>query len=222
MTTSIDTAVKKPATPRRRGPARDHRATDRLLEAAEQLFGTYGLDGVSLRQIQIAAGSGNNFAVQYHFGDVAGLVRALLENRMPAVDARQAELLDHAEADGHLQDNHALLSAFFTPLLDQRNSHGERSYARFISALLRGKDGDAHCRALFHLTPTTGRIMTLLQSANPHLSSAMLSERLRLLSAMVCNSVYNRLDTQGGTAGEGALVADALAMAAAALAVPPA
>jgi len=51
---------------------------DRLIEAAEALYGRHGLEGVSLRQISFSAGTGNNYAVQYHFGGVAGLIRAIL------------------------------------------------------------------------------------------------------------------------------------------------
>lgn len=207
-----------------RPPAPRGASVDRLLEAAEVLFGRHGIAGVSLRQIQLAAGSGNKFAVQYHFGSPAGLVQALLAKRMPAVDALQADLLTKLEAQGRLGDCRALLDIFLRPLVDQRNAAGERSYARFIAALLRDGDGAEHCRRLFHLTPTTYRILEHLQAANPHLSADVLGERMRLLSGMVFNSVYNRLDRD--VAADAAALAsgidDALDMAAAALAVRPA
>lgn len=196
--------------------ARDRTAVDRLLEEAECLFGKHGMDGVSMRQIQLAAGSSNNFVVQYHFGGIAGLVQAILERRMPTVDARQATLLAGIEADGRADDTRTLIDALFRPLLEEVNMRGERSYARFISALLRSPEGRAHCRTLFHLTPTTGRLIDLLQAANPHVPLPLLEERLRLLSGMVYTSVFNRLDA------DVLVIDDALDIAAAGLVVVPA
>lgn len=192
-----------------------------MLESAERLFGDHGLDGVSLRQIGAAAGSGNNYAVQYHFGDAAGLVQAILARRMPAVDARQATLLADAEAHGRTRDTRVLIDIFFRPLLEQRNTAGERSYARFLSALLRSPEGMRHCKALFHLTPMTARILALLHVANPDVPPGLLDERLRLSSIMVCVSVFNRLAPTVDCALDDALIDDALDMAAAALGSPP-
>jgi AcrR family transcriptional regulator len=53
---------------------------ERLIRAAESLFAERGLDAVSLREILAAAEVGNSSAVQYHFGDRSGLVRAVLAN----------------------------------------------------------------------------------------------------------------------------------------------
>src|SRR5881394_607948 len=68
----------------------------RILEAAEQLFAEFGIEGVSLRQIAAAAGQRNTSAVAYHFGSKAGLVAALYEWRMSPINARRLELLGAA------------------------------------------------------------------------------------------------------------------------------
>ena len=171
-----------------------------------------------MRQVQLAAGSSNKFAVQYHFGGVDGLVGAILSKRMPAVDARQAELLAGLEAHGVADDVRALLEAFLRPLLEQVSSDGERAYARFISALLRSAKGEHYCVELFHLTPTTGKILTLLRGALPSLPAGILEERVRLLSGMVCSSVFNRVAAVDGAVADADLIRDALDMAAAGLA----
>ena len=73
---------------------------DRILSAAEELFAARGLDAVSLREINRAAGAGSAVAVQYHFADRAGVVRGIVDKHRPAIDtARHAEL-DRLEADG--------------------------------------------------------------------------------------------------------------------------
>ena len=76
-------------------PTNETRAN--LLTAAEQLFATRGVEGVSLREIARSAGAKNVIAVQYHFADRDGVLRALLDKHLPAVDARRHALLDIAE-----------------------------------------------------------------------------------------------------------------------------
>src|SRR6478736_10024211 len=64
----------------------------RLLDAAEQLIGERGIDGVSLRAINAEAGS-NVAAAHYHFGSKESLVRAVLARRMSVLaEERYARL----------------------------------------------------------------------------------------------------------------------------------
>ena len=72
---------------------------ERLIEAAERLFAEHGIDAVSLREINRESGARNAIAVQYHFTDRAGVVRAILDKHMPDVEARRHAMLDQYEAD---------------------------------------------------------------------------------------------------------------------------
>src|SRR3546814_11888057 len=65
-----------------------------MLQAAEDCFGEHGIDAVSLRQIAIAAGQGNTAAVQYHFGSKEGLLEAIFQHRLPAIDPRRKALIE--------------------------------------------------------------------------------------------------------------------------------
>ncbi|MEU5883429.1 helix-turn-helix domain-containing protein [Spirillospora sp. NPDC047279] len=73
---------------------------DRLVEAALRLYAERGLDAVSLREINQAAGARNATAVQYHFADRAGIIKAIFARHVPEVDARRHALLDVHEASG--------------------------------------------------------------------------------------------------------------------------
>ena len=64
-----------------------------LLDTAERLFAQQGINGASMREIALAANQRNNGVTQYHFGDKAGLVRAVFERRAATVNARRLELL---------------------------------------------------------------------------------------------------------------------------------
>ncbi|MFA1551275.1 TetR/AcrR family transcriptional regulator [Actinomadura chokoriensis] len=70
---------------------------ERLLDAAEALYAARGVDAVSLREILQEAGARNATAVQYHFGDRAGVLRAIFARHAPDVEARRHALLDAYE-----------------------------------------------------------------------------------------------------------------------------
>ncbi|MFD8533133.1 TetR family transcriptional regulator [Streptosporangium canum] len=72
---------------------------ERLIAAAEELFSTRGIGAVSLNEIVRAAGARNATALQYHFGDRAGLLRAVLDKHARDVDERRHAMLDAYELD---------------------------------------------------------------------------------------------------------------------------
>ena len=87
---------------------------DRLVTAAERLFAERGIDAVSLREISRAADSRNVIALQYHFTDRAGVVRAILEKHLPDVEANRQAVLDEYEAGP--PDLRLLASALVRPM----------------------------------------------------------------------------------------------------------
>lgn len=88
---------------------------DKIIQAAEQLFAARGIDGVSLREINRAAGQSNTGAVQYHFGDRDTLVRAVIDKHRRDTEPRRHALLDQYEATG-ADDLRALAAALVLPL----------------------------------------------------------------------------------------------------------
>lgn len=79
---------------RARGRREGSDAPSELLAAAERLFAERGIEGASLREITREANQRNTTALQYHFGDRDGLVRALVVKHMRTVAVRRAALLD--------------------------------------------------------------------------------------------------------------------------------
>jgi AcrR family transcriptional regulator len=90
-------------------------AREQLVRAGERLFASRGIDGVSLREINRAAGQRNTTALQYHFGDRDGLVRAIVEKHRADTEPRRHALLDRYEVDDD-NDLHTLASALVLPL----------------------------------------------------------------------------------------------------------
>lgn len=107
---------------------------DDLIAAAEVLYAERGIDGVSLREINAAAGARNASAVQYHFGDRQGLLRAILAKHRPAVEASRHQLLDRCDASG-AADLRSLSAALVHPLADLLPIPGGPGYLQVVSDL---------------------------------------------------------------------------------------
>src|SRR5262249_49412259 len=75
-------------------PRRGDDTRNRILDAAEQLYGSLGVANVSLRQIRIASKQRNDGAVQYHFGDREGIIRALNQRHLPNIGEIATEVVD--------------------------------------------------------------------------------------------------------------------------------
>lgn len=65
-----------------------------LIGAAERLFAQRGIEAVSLREVTRAANQRNTTALQYHFKDRDGLLRALLRKHIETVAVRRTAMLD--------------------------------------------------------------------------------------------------------------------------------
>ncbi|WP_018179392.1 TetR/AcrR family transcriptional regulator [Jongsikchunia kroppenstedtii] len=108
---------------------------DRLLAAAEDLYAARGVDGVSLREIQRASGVKNAAAMQYHFGDRAGLLTALLDRHNRDIEQRRHALLDSYEAAG-VSDIRAVAEALVLPVAAKLSDDGGDAYLRIYADLL--------------------------------------------------------------------------------------
>jgi AcrR family transcriptional regulator len=112
----------------------------RLLSAAAELFAERGIDAVSLREITAASGVRNSTALQYHFGDRRGLLRAVLARHHDDVERARHELLDEYEARARGaggDDLRALVGAFVRPLAAKlADPDGGRAYLRIMAQLV--------------------------------------------------------------------------------------
>ncbi|MFV8816556.1 TetR/AcrR family transcriptional regulator [Haliea sp. E17] len=108
---------------------------DAILDATETLIGRHGSDGVSLRQISLAAGSANNSAVHYYFKNKDGLIRETIRRRSSSVDQRRRDVLGKLLKKGFEKDTRAIMEVLLRPIADETNKEGECSYAAFLLAL---------------------------------------------------------------------------------------
>lgn len=90
----------------------------RILDAAERLMAERGIEGVSLNEINAAAGQRNTAALHYHFGGREGLVRAILRRHGTWLRARHDELYAEVTGGGRRRDVRGLVEVMVTPVAE--------------------------------------------------------------------------------------------------------
>ena len=112
-------AIPRSSAPRTRGrgahvPDDPHSARQRLILGAARIFAEKGYDAASTREICLAA-EANVAAIHYHFGDKAGLYRAVLWTSIERVVTGFPTLNEdaHQPLEAAMR---ALLSAFIAPM----------------------------------------------------------------------------------------------------------
>lgn len=197
----------------------DASVAERLVDTAEELYGLHGLEGVSLRQIAQAAGTSNNYAVQYHFGDAAGLIQAVYVNRVPLLEEAVAQRLARLKRAGCF-GTRELLDALLRPCVEAFGPRRERLTARFMLALASTPSAARYLGEIRLIFGSSQEILDLLRQQNPHVPAVLLRERVRLATIMFLNSVFTRLGPLACATLEQDLVDNALDMAAASVAAP--
>jgi AcrR family transcriptional regulator len=87
-----------------------------LMEVAERLFAIHGIEAVTLREIQEAAGQANTSVIRYHFGSRDGLIRALISYRQASLLTDRQEMLASMREQGKEADPRAVVWLLVRPL----------------------------------------------------------------------------------------------------------
>lgn len=161
----------------------------RLIVAAEKLFGERGIHGVTLKEINAAAGQRNESALHYHFGSKRALVEAIMRHRVADVDLRRQEMLDELVKAGQEADLRALLRATFMPLLELLGSAEGVRFIRFMAEILHSSDFDLPTVALRSEFPGITRANALIVAALGDLAPEIAIQRQRFMIEMALSSL---------------------------------
>jgi len=99
---------------------------ERILDAAEALFGESGFAATSLRALTGQAGV-NLAPVHYHFGSKEALLGAVMERRVSPVNRERLAQLDALEARGSELSVEQILDAFLAPAINMDSKSGIRA-----------------------------------------------------------------------------------------------
>jgi AcrR family transcriptional regulator len=116
---------------------------ERLLFTAERLIARDGVERVSMREINVAAGAKNLSALHYHFDSLEGVISAIFDSRMGPVDHRRNELVAELKARGLSNNIPEILYAVIWPLAEQMLGTGDNNYVGFLAAVNRSPSFDS-------------------------------------------------------------------------------
>jgi AcrR family transcriptional regulator len=152
------------------------------------LFAERGLAGVSLREINVAAGQRNTSAAHYHFGSKEALVDAIFEFRRSEIGRRRDEILDGLEREGQATDMRALARALIEPLAAELSGEEESHYLPFLAHLFLQSPHEVADILRRHQAAET-RWSQLVAGAVPQVPRELLRTRLYLMGRHVVVSL---------------------------------
>lgn len=184
-----------------------------LASAAQKLFATRGIDGPSLREIAAAAGHGNINAVQYHFGDKQGLVRAIFEANFPFLEQQRSAYLADCAARNALDDLPSLTKALFLPFVDLTDADGAHSYAAFNLQVQTSPRWQATWWKISDQVPVTAVIARMIITRMGDPPEPIWRARLGYVSTLILQMLVNLDAMDGPPEIKQALIDDAFAIA---------
>lgn len=170
------------------------RGREALLDAAEQLFATHGVDAVSNRRIAELAGNANHSAVTYHFGSRDEMIRVLLARDATAMRARRRELVAALEPHATLAD---VLATRILPWMEALDALPRPSWrARFVNQVRTVAALDNALREAATEFADVDEVMVSSHSAVEGVPTDVLRRRSGLLAVMIlgaCADVEERM-----------------------------
>lgn len=161
----------------------------RLITAAEKLFGEKGIHGVTLKDINAAAGQRNESALHYHFGAKPALVEAILILRTRDIDLSRMERVEALLANGQEKDLNAVLKAMFLPMMELLGNENGVQFIRFLAQVLNDPDFDLPDMALRGNLPGVTKANGLLVAALGDITPEIIIQRQRFMVEMVVSSL---------------------------------
>ncbi|MDB5653740.1 MAG: transcriptional regulator, TetR family [Tardiphaga sp.] len=181
---------------------------DLLKSAARRLFAHRGYDGVSVRDIVLAAGQRNSGSLHYYFGSKDELARELVADGARLIDDRRNRALDAIEARGGPRNLRQLIECLVWPSTDLAGDGSrppkEDTYIRFITMLqmshrqmfleaLEGKWASGYDRVLTHIRRMLGDIDAELVNQRLMLMSLYLRAAMSSREAALADGASHRV-----------------------------
>jgi AcrR family transcriptional regulator len=164
-----------------------------LITAAEKLFAESGIDGVSLRQINVEAGQKNSSAAHYHFGSKETLILAVYQIRIASVNQRRLETLQQIEAAGKQNDVRSLVEAIVHPIVEEIDADKSgRYYIRFMAQAMGHPQLDLNKLWQQEHSEGFAKTLTLLRAALPYVPDPVFGQRFGLSFEQIVHSLADR------------------------------
>ncbi|HZZ50613.1 MAG TPA: helix-turn-helix domain-containing protein [Pseudonocardia sp.] len=200
-----------------RGTARPRRSDGaetraRLKSAAQRLFATRGIDGVTVRDLISAAGQRNNASLSYYFGSKEELARELIIDGAKLLDERRRSMLAVLEDAGREPAVREILEVLIAPVVDLSTDPSQANYLQMIANL--DLNDRAFVRETLANTWNYGyrRCVDHLLRLIPDVPRRLLEQRISL-AVIYMNAVGAARERSVGTPGESRLWSNTYALA---------
>jgi AcrR family transcriptional regulator len=163
-----------------------------LMRAAEKLIASKGLENITIREIVDAAGQKNESALQYHFQNLTGLVRAIhaaRDKQIHAMRAIEIEKLSRKTVEPTLRDVCKLMVE--PAFLLAKSKPDFRQYVKAFGHELALTDQSVLKVVRRRGGDTDIEINRLLRSVLPELNAAAFDRRLESAVRFVASSMYH-------------------------------
>ena len=178
--------------PHRKAGAREQ-TRKQLISAAEKLFAKDGIDGVSLRQINLEAGQKNSSAAHYHFGSKDSLIMAIYQHRMENVNERRLKKISELESSGDEKNIRALVGAIVYPIVEEIDADiSGRHYIRFMAQAIGHPQLDLIELWQQEHSGGLSRTIDLIRKALPDIPNAIVGQRFGLAFEQIVHSLADR------------------------------
>lgn len=178
--------------PQRKTSAKEH-TRQQLILAAERLFAESGIDGVSLRQINVAAGQKNSSAAHYHFGSKDALILSIYQHRMEHVNERRIATLEQIESADNADDVRQLVDAIVHPIVNEIDADDSgRNYIRFMAQAIGHPQLDLIALWKQEHSGGLARALELLRAALPNVPDPIFGQRFGLSFEQIVHSLADR------------------------------
>ena len=179
------------------------RTREKLIQAAEVLYGERSIYAVSLREIAARAGQKNPNALQYHFTNRDGLLQAIVEKHATRVAERRAGYFQRA-GRGEWDPAEAAARCLVMPIVDYIEDHPKAvNFVRIVSQITAmNPTGSAQADAVNIRFPSVPGLKTLLDEALASLPAQEAMRRIHLAVNITFHSIANIYrKTHGKTGG---------------------
>jgi AcrR family transcriptional regulator len=156
---------------------------DRIKDVAQELIAQHGVDGISIKDITVAAGQRNMAFVYYYFRNKEELIRELIVDAAEIMEGTRADHLARLEAAGESmtlrQIVHVLISG---AKLDPGQGGRNATIMRFIGAVMQSHRALLLDAISDKYDKTYQRCLELMRQRLTHIPRAVLNQRLLFLS----------------------------------------
>ncbi|MBL8198146.1 MAG: TetR/AcrR family transcriptional regulator [Chromatiales bacterium] len=181
------------------------RTREQLILAGERLFAQGGLDNVSLRQINNAAGQRNSSAAHYHFGSKEALVQAIHEYRGGRVNERRHAMLAQMSAQDRASVRPLIKAMVYPIVAEIEETEGGGNFIIFLSQLYSNPSLDLIRMWRSHLSESVGEIYQDLRGVLPEIPEEIAGMRFGLMWVAMINTLADRQRLMAVREGEPAV-----------------